>query len=81
MKPSEARTRRRIIVMIIEDHKSGYFRSVDDWYRIVANQWPDGISKSPAKSTVKSVLFGLKVLGLMKHKYVERGWFKQERFA
>lgn len=81
MRKSEAAARRKTVEILIQERQSGYYRSVDDWYVIVADAWPSGLGYAPCKSTVKKVLFNLSIVGRMKHKTFSRGWFTQERFS
>lgn len=81
MNKYQAEARRNVIRKIILDDKRRHLISVDDWYRDVANSWPTGIQFSPAKGTVRSELFAMADEGLLKSKLIERGHFRQWRFA
>lgn len=72
--------RREIIAQICLGKGYGWARSVDDYYRRVCNNWPDGFADSPGKNTVKSVLLNLASEGKMKECSIHRGYFHQLRF-
>ena len=76
-----AKKRRQTIEAIILDYTNHVLRSVDDWYHIVGQRWPDGWDDAPAKNTVKKVLQDMHYKKLIAWRWYERGWFSQERFG
>ena len=80
MNKKTAKIRRELIREIILNHKVRYSRSVDNWWHIVGNDWPDGWEHAPAKSTVKKELYDMCHDQLMDRRFRVRGWFQRELF-
>jgi len=76
-----AKARRAGIRHIVLNYGGVYFRSVDDWYRVVVNTWPSGYVDSPCKNTVKSELFRMVARHEMTHRTKERGCYRWELFS
>lgn len=80
MTREEQKARRVEIRLIVHKRKASWQRSVDDWWRIVGDDWPNGWNDAPSKATVKKVLQDMHYEGHLKWRFYVRGWFQQERF-
>ena len=62
MNQERAKIRRELIRGIVLNNRKKYAMSVDDWWRVVCNHWPDGWEYAPAKTTVKRELQDMHLL-------------------
>ena len=73
--------RREMVEEIILNSKHEFYRTVDGWYLYVANKWVAGITCSPCRAVVRSVLFDMNSRGVMHCSLRKRGYFRQYRFG